>query len=93
MRQFFFVLGIGFVIGFFGLVKGKGLAINNKMQTVWLVLLIFCMGVSIGNSEDVMANLPQLGLKSLLFAVGPILGSVLMVYVVSRIFLKEKDSE
>lgn len=91
MGRFFFVLGIGFVIGFFGLVKGKGLKINSKMQTVWLILLIFCMGVSIGNSEEVMANLPQLGLKALLFAIGPILGSIAVVYVVSRIFLKEKD--
>ena len=48
MAKIFIVLALGFVVGFCGILKEKGLKINAKLQTVWLMLLIFCMGVSIG---------------------------------------------
>ena len=47
MAKIFIVLALGFVVGFRGILKEKGLKINAKLQTVWLMLLIFCMGVSV----------------------------------------------
>ena len=61
-----------------------------RSQTAFLLLLIFCMGVSIGRNGEILRNLPLLGGKALLFAVFAILGSTLAVYFLSRLFLQKE---
>ncbi len=63
---------------------------NGRLQTAFLLLLIFCMGVSIGRNGEILRNLPLLGGKALLFAVFAILGSTLAVYFLSRLFLQKE---
>ena len=92
MGEIFLAVGIGFFIGFKGLLKEKGKQINAKLQTVWLMLLIFCMGVSIGRNGDIVKNLPLLGGKAVLFAIMTALCSTIVVYIFSRLFL-EKEGE
>ena len=64
--------------------------INSKIQLVCTAFLIFCMGVSLGRRENFLRDLASLGWQSLVFAVIPIVLSVLAVYVLSRIFLEKK---
>lgn len=92
MWDIFLVVGVGFFIGYKGLIKEKGIKLNSKLQTVWLMLLIFCMGVSIGRNGDIVKNLPVLGGKAVLFAVITAVCSTIVVYVFSRLFL-EKEGE
>ena len=92
MWDIFLVVGVGFFIGYKGLIKEKGIKLNGKLQTVWLMLLIFCMGVSIGRNGDIVKNLPVLGGKAVLFAVMTSLCSIIVVYIFSRLFL-EKEGE
>ena len=90
MGKIFLVLGLGFLIGYKGLLQEKGLRLNGRLQTAFLLLLIFCMGVSIGRNGEILRNLPLLGGKALLFAVFAILGSTLAVYFLSRLFLQKE---
>ena len=92
MWDIFLVVGIGFLIGYKGFIKEKGIKLNSKLQTVWLMLLIFCMGVSIGRNGEIVRNLPILGGKAVLFAVMTALCSTVVVYIFSRLFL-EKEGE
>lgn len=92
MWDIFLVVGVGFFIGYKGLIKEKGIKLNSKLQTVWLMFLIFCMGVSIGRNGDIVKNLPVLGGKAVLFAVITAVCSTIVVYVFSRLFL-EKEGE
>lgn len=89
MGKIFLAVGIGFLIGFKRLLKEKGVQMNAKLQTVWLMLLIFCMGVSIGRNGEIVKNLPALGGKAILFSVMTILGSTIVVYIVSTLFLEK----
>ena len=89
MGKIFLAVGIGFFIGFKGFLKEKGIQMNTKLQTVWLMLLIFCMGVSIGRNGEIVKNLPALGGKAVLFSVMTILGSTLVVYILSTLFLEK----
>ncbi|WP_317855430.1 LysO family transporter [Chakrabartyella piscis] len=93
MGSIFAVLLIGFALGFFGIIKGRGVKINGKLQTVWLMLLIFSMGVSIGQDKEVIGNLPILGGKALVFAVATVLGSIVLVYVLSKLVLEKKEEK
>ncbi len=92
MWKIFFILAIGFAIGFFGLLKEKQIKLNCRLQTLWLMLLIFCMGVSIGRNGEVIRNLPVLGGKALLFAISAVVGSILFVFLLSKLFF-EKEGE
>ena len=90
MGKIFLVLGLGFLIGYKGVLQEKGLRMNGRLQTAFLLLLIFCMGVSIGRNGEILRNLPLLGGKALLFAVFAILGSTLAVSFLSRLFLQKE---
>lgn len=94
MRDIFLAVGIGFLIGYRGWIKEKGIKINSKLQVVWLMLLIFSMGVSIGRNGDIVRNLPVLGGRAVLFSILAIVCSVIVVYVLSSLFLaKEGDKK
>ena len=90
MWDIFLVVGVGFFIGYRGLIHEKGIKLNSKLQTVWLMLLIFCMGVSIGRNGDIVKNLPILGGKAILFAVMTSLCSIIVVYILSNLFLEKE---
>ena len=93
MWDIFLVVGIGFLIGYKGLIKEKGIKLNSKLQTVWLMLLIFCMGVSIGRNGDIVKNLPLLGGKAILFAVMTALCSTIVVYFISTFFFRKGEKK
>ena len=54
------------------------------------MLLIFCMGVSIGRNGDIVKNLPILGGKAILFAIMAALFSTIVVYILSTLFLEKE---
>ncbi|MBQ7102952.1 MAG: LysO family transporter [Anaerotignum sp.] len=93
MWDIFLVVGIGFFIGYKGLIKEKGIKLNSKLQTVWLMLLIFCMGVSIGRNGEIVKNLPVLGGKAVLFAIMTAVCSTIVVYLFSRLFLDKEGGK
>ena len=53
MRYIFLAIGLGVLIGYQGWIRERGIRWNSRLQTVWLLLLIFCMGVSIGRNGEV----------------------------------------
>ena len=93
MWDIFLAVGLGFLIGYKGFLKEKGIQWNSRLQTVWLMLLIFCMGVSIGRNGDIVKNLPVLGGKAVLFAVMAAVGSTVVVYVLSVLFLEKEGKK
>ena len=57
---------------------------NEKAQMICTLLLIFCMGVQLGRREGLADQLASLGLGSLVLAVLPMIGSVLLVWPLTR---------
>ena len=86
-------LALGFIIGYRKLLSDKGIQINGRLQTVWLLLLIFSMGMSIGMDKELFSKLPSLGWKGILFAVVCSAGSVIAVYIFSKLFFKQEEKE
>lgn len=91
MTIIFFSLGLGFLIGYKRWIDDKWIRMNSRFQNVWLVILIFVMGMSIGGDREILRKLPVLGGKSVLFAVVCSAGSVLVVYFLSRIFFSKEE--
>lgn len=71
----------------------KWKSLNEKLQVVCTLLLIFSMGVMLGCRENFLEELAQLGWQSLLFCLIPIAFSVLLVYLLTKRFLKPKKKE
>lgn len=91
MSIIFLSLGIGFIIGYKKILSQRFVTLNGRFQTASLFLLIFFMGVSIGNDDAVFQNIASIGIKAFAFAVACIAGSVGAVYIASKIFLKSEE--
>lgn len=81
---------LGFVIGYKKWLSEKMILLNGKLQTVFLLLLIFVMGMSIGMDKNILSQLPLLGGTAFVFAVAACIGSVAVVYIISHIFFREE---
>ena len=64
--------------------------INERLQTVTTVLLIFSMGVTLGRRENFLRELGEVGWRSLVLCLLPVIGSVICVYFLTRSMAREK---
>ncbi len=62
---------------------------NEKLTLASTGLLIFSMGAMLGGRDAFLEELVSLGLSSLAFAVFPIVLSVVCVYILTRLFLRD----
>ncbi len=86
------VMAIGFVIGFL-LFPNKKLTFSHIIQFVCIYLLIFSMGIILGSKENFKEELYTIGFQSFIFAIIPIIFSVIFVYFLTVKLLKKKDSK
>lgn len=83
------VMCLGVLVGkFLSPVRWK--RINEILQTVCTVLLIFSMGVKLGSREDFVKEITVLGSHSIIFFLIPSVFSVIAVYPLTRIFLEKR---
>lgn len=80
---------VGIVVGNRLNLSEKGKENNGKIQQIGLVLLLFSMGISIGANQEVVNNMNSIGLKAFLFAALTTLGSIVFVYAVSKLLIRE----
>lgn len=86
------IMAIGVLIGAWIFPK-KWHAYNNKVQIISIIVLIFCMGTTLGSNSDFMDKLLGVGFKGFVFAIIPIILSVGMVYLLTKYFMKEKSDD
>ena len=66
--------------------------VESDLQVVCTLLLIFSMGVLLGSRENFLEELSTLGIQSVIFFLLPSVGSVLLVYPLTRRFLENKKT-
>lgn len=67
-------------------IKLKCISLNNKLQTLAVILIIFIMGINLGSMNNFEENILSLGYQSILFALIPTLFSVMVVYIFTQNF-------
>lgn len=87
---FIMAIGIGIGIYFF---PGKWMKQNECIQLASIMVLIFCMGVSLGSNPAFITDVIGLGVKSIALALLPIGGSVVVVYLLTSKYLKGKEND
>lgn len=86
------IMCIGVAVGAY-IFPNKWQVHNSKVQVISIIALIFCMGVTLGSNESLMEKMLGMGLKGLLFALVPIVLSVILVYILTKLFMKEKKDD
>lgn len=82
-------LFLGVVIGVAVNIPEKVKEYTQKLQYIGVIILLFTMGVSLGLNKSLLNNLKNIGYKSLVFAFLTSLFSVVIVYLSTRLILKE----
>jgi uncharacterized membrane protein YbjE (DUF340 family) len=88
MWTIFISLGVGIFLGFSNKLPKKVIRHNDQITFYGVVALLFIMGISIGMNKEIVKNIQVLGLQSLVFAFFGVLGSVIVVFMVSKILLR-----
>ncbi|MBP1581921.1 MAG: LysO family transporter [Oscillospiraceae bacterium] len=65
--------------------------LNINIQLAATLVLIFSMGVSLGSRPDFIYEIANMGLRSLVFSVLAIVGSILVVYPLTKKYLEDPD--
>lgn len=85
------VMSIGILVGnrFF---SHKYKTINEKLQLICTILLIFSMGVTLGRRENFIQELSLLGWHSFIFCFIPSLFSLIIVFLLTRHFIEKRKN-
>lgn len=67
--------------------------INELLQLICTLLLIFSMGVMLGSREDFLDTITTLGSQSILFFLIPSVFSVIAVYPLTKKVLNDKKGK
>lgn len=89
----FTVIGImfgGIALGYL-LRKKEILRKIGKPISYTICLLLFMLGVSVGSNREIVQNLPSLGGQALLLAFAGTLGSVVVAWVVAKLFFRKEE--
>lgn len=86
-----FILG-GLAGRFINLTEKKQKMVS-KFQTFSVIFILFIMGINLGKNDELIKNLGGLGLKSLAFALSPMVFSVLFVSIYEKIFKKKEEKK
>jgi predicted permease len=72
-----------------GFIAARIEAISDHMRrgvpalgSLALFVLLFALGISLGNNQELMSALPTLGWRALVLSSGAVLGSVFLVWLV-----------
>ena len=78
-------LVVGFLVARLDLLPQVASKGAGKIGHVALIVLLFSMGLSLGANPELISALPNLGLKALMLSLGSIFGSVLLVWIVTKL--------
>lgn len=82
----------GIITGVFIHRKDQLIKINDRLITLAIYVLLFLLGISVGLNKTVVQNIGTLGLQALIITIGAVTGSVLISWVVYKVFFKEKQN-
>lgn len=86
------IMMLGVIIGLKFNLK-KTLKANGIIQMILTGILIFCMGVSLGNRDNFFNELMELGWKSIIYMLVAVAFSVLFVYILTKLFMERKGDK
>ena len=83
----------GIILGYSKLFGPKDKEKVMKLQKAGLYLLVFSMGLAIGNSKEIIENIKEVGINAIFISLSSIVFSILMVYITDRYIISRKKEK
>ena len=93
MESIFISITAGILIGWLDVFNYNKKKILNQLSTVALLIMLWCLGAKIGCDDELLRNLGLLGFRAVIMAFGIIAGSLLLLWLVTRLFAHDISQE
>ncbi|MGL5206094.1 MAG: LysO family transporter [Acidaminococcaceae bacterium] len=93
MESIFISIAAGILFGCFDVFNYDKKKFLNRLSTAALLIMLWCLGAKIGCDDELLRNLGLLGYRSVVMAFGIILGSLSLLWVVTRVFAHDIRQE
>ena len=80
-------MGVGWLIS----KQKKIIKVADKFTTWAIYILLFLLGISIGQNEKIISNLNTIGLQALLLTLGAVIGSLFTAWFTYHYFFKKNS--
>jgi len=81
----------GLVLGLWPRTQELIVTLSQRLLSFGLILLLFFLGASLGSHPNITSQLEVIGLKSLVHASFTVAGSILIVWILERWFVKHDN--
>lgn len=65
----------------------------GKIILLFIFLLLFSLGISVGKNEMILNNLSSIGVQALIITAGAVAGSIAMTTIIYKKFFKEEAKQ
>ena len=86
MMEILIIMSAGIILGFILRKKRYIIKLFDKLTSLSIYLLLFLLGLSIGNNELIINQFGQVGINAIALALSGIGGSVILSYFVYKLF-------
>lgn len=92
MIEILIIMFSGIILGFIFRKKRSLITAADKLAGWSIYLLLFLLGLSVGNNEMVINNFAQIGLNSIIITLSGISGSIFLSFFAYNIFFKKDEN-
>ena len=93
MTEILIIMFSGIALGFIIRKKRYVIMLFDKLTSFSIYLLLFLLGLSIGNNEIIINQFGRIGINAILLAFSGISGSVMLSYFVYKFFKRDEEKE
>lgn len=93
MEEIIICITVGILLGWFDVLSYKVKMWLNKLSLCCLYLMLVCLGAKIGCDANLLAQIETLGKQSLILGSSTILGTMVMFYIIIKLFARNFDAE
>ena len=91
MVEILIIMFSGIVLGFIFRKKRSLITAADKLAGWSIYLLLFLLGLSIGNNELIITNFGQIGFNSIMLTLSGISGSVILSFFAYKLLFKKDE--
>lgn len=93
MEEIIICIVAGILIGWFDVLSYKTKLWLNRLSIACLFLMLICLGAKIGCDGNLLAQIETLGKQSLILGSSTIIGTMVMFYIIIKLFARNFDAE
>ncbi|MDD2890219.1 MAG: LysO family transporter [bacterium] len=83
----------GILCGFLLRKKKRVIILADKLTNWTIYLLLLLLGIAIGSNKKIINNIGNIGINAIIIALGTIIGSILVSYIVYLLYFKKAKDE